>query len=93
MRISATHKIKVIEMLRINRFLLVAAILFCIIGVALAQQPSPDVSAKEQEACRSDAIRHCFFRLANAEALRGCLRANKPSLSPACQKLLTSRGN
>jgi hypothetical protein len=60
---------------------------------APAQQPSRDLTKEEQALCRSDAIRYCFFKISDAEALRACLRANKPDLAPACRKLLESRGN
>jgi hypothetical protein len=60
---------------------------------AHAQQPSRELSAEEQTACRSDAIRLCFFKIANADALKACLRTNKPDLSPSCKKLIESRGN
>jgi hypothetical protein len=62
-------------------------------GAALAQQNPPGISNAEQAVCRSDAIKFCFFRLYSADSVRSCLRANKPSLSAPCQKLLTSRGN
>jgi hypothetical protein len=58
-----------------------------------AQQPSKDLSSTEQAACRGDAIRFCFFSIANADALKPCLRRNKPDLSTSCRKLLELRGN
>jgi hypothetical protein len=61
--------------------------------VAVAQQNPPGISDAEQAVCRADAIKFCFFSLASADAVRACLRSNKPSLSAPCQKLLTSRGN
>jgi hypothetical protein len=60
---------------------------------AASQQPSRDLTAQEQTVCRSDAIRFCFFRITNADALRSCLRSNKANLSTPCQNLITSRGN
>jgi hypothetical protein len=60
---------------------------------ASAQQPSRDITKEEQALCRNDAIRFCFFKISDAEALRACLRANKPDLAPACRKLIESRGN
>jgi hypothetical protein len=57
-----------------------------------AQQPSPDLSREEQAACRSDAIRLCFFSIPGADGLRACLRRNKPNLSPPCRALIESRG-
>jgi hypothetical protein len=58
-----------------------------------AQQISGALSAQEQALCRPDAIRLCLFSVANADALRACLRRNKPELSPPCRKLIESRGN
>jgi hypothetical protein len=60
---------------------------------APAQQPSRDLTKEEQARCRNDAIRYCFFKISDADALRACLRANKPDLAPACRKLIESRGN
>jgi hypothetical protein len=54
---------------------------------SFAQTPSPNVSAAEMSACRGDAIRLCFFSIAQADALRDCLRHNKPGLSQSCRKL------
>jgi hypothetical protein len=62
-------------------------------ATAYAQRPSKDLSSTEQAACRSDAIRLCFFSIANADALKDCLRGKKPDLSASCRKLLESRGN
>jgi hypothetical protein len=75
--------------------LLVCAILIACggtLGMAQAQQPSKDLSSEEQALCRSDAIRLCFFKINDAEALRSCLRSNKPNLSAGCRKLIESRG-
>jgi hypothetical protein len=58
-----------------------------------AQQAPTGVSNAENAACRSDAIRLCFFSLASADGLRTCLRGKKPSLSVPCRKLIESRGN
>jgi hypothetical protein len=63
------------------------------LNVVYAAAPSPDATAEEQAACRSDAIKFCFFKIPNGEALRKCLRDKKPKLSQRCQALLTSRGN
>jgi hypothetical protein len=60
---------------------------------AHAQTPAPDVSPTEMAACRSDAIRVCFFSIAQTDALRACLRRNKSDLSTGCRKLIESRGN
>jgi hypothetical protein len=84
--------------LKVRATWLVRAISACIlasmmVGPVQAQQASPELSASEQAVCRSDAIKFCFFSLANADWVRACLRKNKPSLSTPCQKLLTSRGN
>jgi hypothetical protein len=70
---------------------LVAALLVPV--TALAQQPARDLTKEEQALCRGDAIRYCFFKISDADALRACLRANKPDLTPACRKLIESRGN
>jgi hypothetical protein len=63
------------------------------LNLAYAAAPSPDATAEEQAACRSDAIKFCFFKIPNGDALRKCLRDKKPKLSAKCQALLTSRGN
>jgi hypothetical protein len=60
---------------------------------ASAQAPSAQISGSEMSACRSDAIRLCFFNVAQADALRACLRRNKPNLSVPCRSLIESRGN
>jgi hypothetical protein len=73
--------------------LVICALAQSFIGHAAAQQPSRGLTAEEQSMCRADAIRYCFFSIANAEALRSCLRSKKLSLSAPCQKLITSRGN
>ena len=62
-------------------------------NIAAAAAPSPDASAEEQAACRSDAIKFCFFKIPNGDALKKCLRDKKPKLSARCQALITSRGN
>jgi hypothetical protein len=72
---------------------LTAALVLAPAVSASAQQPSRDLSAEEQSMCRADAIRFCFFSIANAEALRMCLRSKKVQLSAPCQKLISSRGN
>jgi hypothetical protein len=74
-------------------FVLTAASALQFTGHAAAQQPSRDLSTEGQSVCRGDAIRFCFFSIANAEALRACLRSNKPWLSTPCQRLITSRSN
>jgi hypothetical protein len=61
--------------------------------LAYGAQPGPDATADEQKACRSDAIKFCFFKIPDGDALRKCLRDKKPKLSKPCQDLLTSRGN
>jgi hypothetical protein len=80
----------------------VAAVMFLIASIGAlvasvqpseAQQPSPQLTDKEQSSCRSDAIRLCFFSLANAENTRACLRSKKPDLSQPCRKLIEARGN
>jgi hypothetical protein len=80
----------------------VAAIMFWVASVGAfvasvqpsgAQHPSPQLTEQEQSSCRSDAIRLCFFNLANAESTRACLRGKKPDLSPPCRKLIEARGN
>lgn len=73
--------------------MLTAGLVLTAPGLARAQQPSRALTAEEQSMCRADAIRFCFFSIANAEALRACLRSKKAQLSPSCQKLISSRGN
>jgi hypothetical protein len=63
------------------------------IDQASAQTASAQISGSEMSACRSDAIRLCFFNVAQAEALRACLRRNKLNLSVPCRSLIESRGN
>ena len=82
-----------LSMRAMQMFVLTAASVLHFTGHAAAQQPSRELSAEEQSLCRADAIRFCFFSIANAEALRACLRSKKPSLSTPCQRLITSRGN
>ena len=60
--------------------------------LALAQKPSPELTQEEQAACTSDAIRMCFTSIGQADAMRACLRRNKPNLSTSCRKLIESRG-
>jgi hypothetical protein len=60
---------------------------------AFAQTPSPQIIGSEMAACRGDAIRLCFFNIAQADALRACLRRNKSNLSVPCRSLIESRGN
>jgi hypothetical protein len=80
--------------MRIHQFVVCTTVLAGVyVATAQAQQPSRDLSNEEQAACRSDAIRLCFFKISNAEALKACLRSNKPDLSPSCKKLIESRGN
>jgi hypothetical protein len=49
------------------------------------------ISPQENAACRSDAIRNCFFNLGSGEATRACLRRNVETLSPICKALVTKR--
>jgi hypothetical protein len=76
-----------------KKLALILALTIFNLNMACAAAPSPDATAEEQAACRSDAIKFCFFKIPNGEALRACLRDKKPKLSTACQNLLTSRGN
>jgi hypothetical protein len=73
--------------------LAVGALVFATPLMVQAQTPAPDVSPTEMAACRSDAIRLCFFNIVQTDALRACLRRNKPDLSIRCRKLIESRGN
>lgn len=66
-----------------------AVILLRATAPALAQQQP---SASEQAACRGDAIRYCSNHAGNPPAMRQCLAANKARLSPACQRVVESRG-
>jgi hypothetical protein len=80
-----------------TRIALTAALLVLTICNALAQQAPTQapsgVSSQEDAACRSDAIRLCFFSIPSADNLKACLRRNKPDLSTSCRKLIESRGN
>jgi hypothetical protein len=76
-----------------KKLALIFGLAICSLNVTYAAAPSPDATAEEQAACRSDAIKFCFFKIPNGEALRACLRDKKPKLSKPCQALLTSRGN
>jgi hypothetical protein len=76
-----------------NKLALILGLTIMGLNMAYAAAPSPDASAEEQAACRSDAIKFCFFKIPNGDALRACLRDKKPKLSQRCQALLTSRGN
>lgn len=69
------------------------ATLMAVAPAAYAQTPAPQITAEEQALCRPDAIRLCFFKLANADALRACLRSKKPALSAPCRALIEKRGN
>ncbi len=75
------------------RIAIIVALSSTAIYNALAQQTPAGVSAQEEAACRSDAIKLCFFSLLSADNLRACLRRNKTDLTPACRKLIESRGN
>jgi hypothetical protein len=61
----------------------------------IAQASSAHAAAKlnpqETAACRSDAIKNCFFSLGSAEATRSCLRKNLTVLSPKCKALIEAR--
>ena len=76
-----------------KKFTFILAFTFLALNSAAAAAPSPDASAEEQAACRPDAIKFCFFKIPNGDALKKCLRDKKPKLSARCQALITSRGN
>jgi hypothetical protein len=76
-----------------KKLALIFGLAICSFNVIHAAAPSADATTEEQAACRSDAIKFCFFKIPNGEALRACLRDKKPKLSKPCQDLLTSRGN
>lgn len=61
---------------------------------ALAQaQPNRGGTADEQKACSRDVTRFCKAMI-NADDLTilGCLQANRPKISAACNKVLQSHG-
>jgi hypothetical protein len=70
-----------------------ALITLAVPAPAQAQAQAKAVTAQEQTACRTDALRFCLFKLGDADALRQCLRDNRANLSTPCLALLKSRGN
>jgi hypothetical protein len=62
-----------------------------LLAVTPAYAEEPVISKTENTACRSDAIRYCFFSLASSDATRSCLRKNVTKLSPRCNALIAAR--
>ena len=54
--------------------------------VAMAQHGG---SAEDQLACTPDVYRLCSSLIPNEDAIVGCLKSNKASLSPACKQVFS----
>ena len=60
---------------------------------ALAQNEKRGGTAEEQRACSPDVSRLCRDVMNDSDlTILGCLKANRPKVSPACNKVLISNG-
>ena len=60
-------------------------ILVAMIGVRPVAAEQPSYSMEDVTACSRDAIKFCKDKLADLDAIEGCMKENFSKLRPACQ--------
>lgn len=62
-------------------------------GAAQAQVPQRSGTPEEQKACSKDVSRYCRTVMNDSDlVILSCLQQNRPKISQACDKVLTSHG-
>lgn len=75
------------------RTLLAITMLASATSGAFAQAANRGGTAAEQKACAPDVSRHCRDVMNEGDlTILGCLKANRPKLSQACNKVLVNNG-